>query len=138
MIIDQNTFVAPLEPEEVASIFEPNNHKSEQQHINSTRQINNKSLQLKSSILNKTRVSPSSSSSSVFVYKGVGFSLVKSFRSLHAFGINLKVPITAHFPKYDCRHYLPRVGASVGMYFPIDYKCTFSFSIPILTAFYGK
>lgn len=72
-----------------------------------------------------------------FAYKGVGFSLVKSLRALESFGMNVKVPITAHFPRYDKVQYLPRVGASVGMHFPVDYKCTFSASIPVLTAFYG-
>lgn len=88
-----------------------------------------------SSMLNETRIL---NHPTIFLYKGVGFSFVKSFRSLQSFGMNLKVPITTHFPQYDRRQYLPRVGASIGMYFPIDYKCTFSFSIPILTAFYGK
>lgn len=88
-----------------------------------------------SSFMNETKVT---TIPSMFSYKGVGFSLVKSFRSLKSFGVNLKVPITQHFPRYDRHQYLPRVGASIGMHFPIDYKCTFSASIPVLTAFYGN
>ena len=45
-----------------------------------------------------------------FKFKGFGFSFAKSLKSTDSFGISLKVPVTANFPKYDSQRYLPRLG----------------------------
>lgn len=74
-----------------------------------------------------------------FAFKGLGLSISKSLRTAKTFGISIKLPITSHFPIYDKLKYLPRFGSSFGVnWFPFDYKCTLSMSLPFMTAAYGE
>ena len=74
----------------------------------------------------------------LFKFKGLGLSLVKSLNTYSSCGVTVKLPLTAHFPRYDNLEYLPRLSSSVGLSYPLDCKCTFTLSLPLLTAFYGK
>ena len=83
-------------------------------------------------------VFPNKGNNKLFKFKGISLAASKSLKVLNSGGISLKVPVTGHFPGYDSVHYYPRLGSSTSMLYPLSYRFTLTFSIPVLTAFYCK
>ena len=71
---------------------------------------------------------------SVFKFKGIGISFVKSLIQWNSFGFGVRIPLTPHFPEYDRILYLPRFSTFVGLFYPFDYRFTLSISIPLNVA----
>jgi len=71
---------------------------------------------------------------SVFKFKGIGISFVKSLIQWNSFGFGVRIPLTPHFPEYDRILYLPRFSTFVGFFYPFDYRFTLSISIPLNVA----
>jgi hypothetical protein len=68
---------------------------------------------------------------SVFQFKGFGFMLAKSLMNWRSFGVGVRIPVTANFPKYDQQVYLPRINSLVGCSYPFHVRWTVSVSIPL-------
>lgn len=79
---------------------------------------------------------PNKGNNKFFKFKGISLAASKSLKVLNSGGLSLKVPVTGHFPGYDSVHYYPRLGSSTSMLYPLSYRFTLTFSIPVLTAFY--
>lgn len=71
-----------------------------------------------------------------FAFKGIGFTFMKSILNLQSFGFGFKIPVTAHFPDYDCMVHFPKVATIVGCSFPWQLRCAVSCSVPVQTLVY--
>lgn len=74
---------------------------------------------------------------SKFQFKGFGFMFAKSLINLQSFGIGIRIPVTANFPKYDQLVYLPRVNSLVGCSYPFHVRWTVSVSLPLQVLLYS-
>lgn len=50
---------------------------------------------------------------------------------LTSVGVGFKLPITASFPEYDRRYYLPRVVGFLGVNYPYHWKLAFTITVPV-------
>jgi hypothetical protein len=66
-----------------------------------------------------------------FKFKGFPLSISKPLANLKSVGVGFKVPITASFPEYDRRYYLPRVVGFLGVNYPYHWKLAFTITVPI-------
>lgn len=66
-----------------------------------------------------------------FKFKGFPLSISKPLADLKSVGVGFKVPITASFPEYDRRYFLPRVVGFLGVNYPYHWKLAFTVTVPI-------
>lgn len=65
-----------------------------------------------------------------FSFKGVGVNVVKSIIRWDAFGVNIVLPITTNFPKYDSMLHYPKVGCRFGVAYPCMLRLSITVSLP--------
>lgn len=68
---------------------------------------------------------------SKFQFKGFPLSFSKPLSDLTSVGVGFKLPITASFPEYDRRYYLPRVVGYLGVNYPYHWKLAFTITVPV-------
>lgn len=66
-----------------------------------------------------------------FAFRGLGFSISKSILDYYTVGFGVKIPLSANFPVYDSLIYLPRVGMFIGINYPLSFRISLSFSLPV-------
>lgn len=65
-----------------------------------------------------------------FSFKGIGVNFVKSIIRWDSFGVNIVLPISTNFPKYDRVLYYPKVGCRVGVAYPCTLRLSVTISLP--------
>lgn len=65
-----------------------------------------------------------------FSFKGVGINVVKSIIRWDAFGMNIVLPITTNFPRYDRVLHYPKVGCRFGVAYPCMLRLSITVSLP--------
>lgn len=66
-----------------------------------------------------------------FKFKGIILSLSKGLNDLKSCSIGFKIPISPNFPLYDTNIFLPKIICYIGIQYPLAYKFTITYALPI-------